>query len=154
MTENKYFVTHSAGCCLCDSISKEKEDGTFEQLTYQDIVDRLNEQQELIQDLTCNAPEDNLEIKHINNIYKELGFDGVIEYAEHKLSQYGTVREVEEGLYMMATGGWSDNEHWIGCLNDILCRFSYMHYAGYERGGAFYYTREPHGNIKVVMDRE
>lgn len=40
--EKKYFVTHSAGNILCDHISREKNDGTYEHLSYQDIVDKLN----------------------------------------------------------------------------------------------------------------
>ena len=47
MTEKEYFVTHSAGCVICDSISRELEDGHYEELTYQDIVDKLNENQKL-----------------------------------------------------------------------------------------------------------
>jgi len=42
MTEKRYFVTHSGGCCLCGSISRELEDGSFEELSYDDIVNRLN----------------------------------------------------------------------------------------------------------------
>lgn len=40
---NEYFVTHGAGCIPCDSISRENEDGTFEEITYNDIVRKLNE---------------------------------------------------------------------------------------------------------------
>lgn len=56
MTENDYFVTHSGGCCICDSISRKLEDGSFEHLSYEEIVNRLNEQHEQIQSLqSANA---------------------------------------------------------------------------------------------------
>ena len=35
--------------CHCDSISRELEDGSYEELSYQDIVDKLNENQQLKQ---------------------------------------------------------------------------------------------------------
>lgn len=55
MTCKKYFVTHSCKDALCDSISKEKDDGSFEELSYQDIVDKLNEQEEEILRLKKNG---------------------------------------------------------------------------------------------------
>ncbi len=42
MTNNQYFVTHTGGICLCDSISRKLKDGTFEELSYEEIVNRLN----------------------------------------------------------------------------------------------------------------
>ena len=51
----EYFVTHGAGCIPCDSISREKEDGTFEELTYDDIVGKLNENQKLHELITLIA---------------------------------------------------------------------------------------------------
>lgn len=51
--EKKYFVTHSAGNILCDHISREKNDGTYEHLSYQDIVDKLN-----------NLVKENLQLKN------------------------------------------------------------------------------------------
>lgn len=61
MTEKEYFVTHSAGCCLCDSISRQLKDGSFEHLTYDDIVNRLNESnkenQTLKAQLLCDIDE-------------------------------------------------------------------------------------------------
>ena len=53
MNEKKYFVTHSAGNILCDHISREKNDGTYEHLSYQDIVDKLN-----------NLVKENLQLKN------------------------------------------------------------------------------------------
>ncbi len=49
MTEKRYFVTHSAGHIHCDSITSELDDGSFEDLSYKDIVDRLNESEQLKQ---------------------------------------------------------------------------------------------------------
>lgn len=51
--EKKYFVTHSAGNILCDHISREKNDGTYEHLSYQDIVDELNKLNDENEEL-CN----------------------------------------------------------------------------------------------------
>lgn len=117
------------------------------------IINKLNEQTETIKELTCNTTRDNIEIEHINNIYEELGFDGVIEYAKEKLNEFGAVREVEDGLWLMATGGWSDHEHWLSCLNDMMCVMNWKgHYIASTRGGGFYYTREPYADIKVVLE--
>ena len=91
------------------------------------------------------------EAYRINDIYKEKGFNGVIEYAKDKLQQYGAVKEIEKGLWVMVTGGWSDNEFWIDCLNSPISRFGMVHYCAYERGGAFYYTEEPHGKIEIRL---
>lgn len=102
-----------------------------------------------------NEREEHLEIEHINNIYKELGFDGVIEYAKDKLSQYGTVKETEKGLYVMITGGWSDNEHWLNCLTDITCIFGYKHYVGRLRGGALYFSTKEHDmDIEIILNKQ
>ena len=52
--------------------------------------------------------ENNLEVEHINNIYKQRGFDGVIDLCKDtNYLIYGEVREVDEGLWVMVTGGWS-----------------------------------------------
>lgn len=98
----------------------------------------------------CSDEEFN-ETKHINNIYRKKGFDGVIDYAKNKLYYYGGVKEVEEGLWVMVTGGWSDNEHFIHCLNSPLSDFSRKHYRAYEKGGAFYYTTEPRADVKISL---
>ena len=119
----------------------------------EDIVVLLNTQHETIQELTCDTIRDRIEIEHINTIYKELGFEGVIDYAKDKLSEFGAVREVEEGLWLMATGGWSDHEHWLSCLNDVTCIMNFRgHYRASTRGGGFYYTKEPYADIKVVLE--
>lgn len=51
MNENEYFVTHSAGHIPCDSISRELSDGSFEEISYQEVVDKLNENRRLKQQL-------------------------------------------------------------------------------------------------------
>lgn len=68
MTDNKYFVTCSVENCLCEVISRKKDD-EFEHLTYHDIVNRLNE-----------LNDDNIKLKKvideneemIQSIYEEL----------------------------------------------------------------------------------
>jgi hypothetical protein len=143
MTER--FIVDTAGT-LIDIETRD----TFD--IVEEVCPLLNEKEETIRELTCNTTSDNIEIKHINNIYKELGFDGVIEYAMDKLSEFGSVREVEEGLWLMATGGWSDHEHWLACLNDLTCVMSWKgHYRASTRGGGFYYTKKPYADIRVVL---
>jgi hypothetical protein len=93
------------------------------------------------------------ETYEINRIYKTEGFQGVIEYAKDKLQEYGAVEEVEKGLWVMITGGWSDNEFWLHCLNNPLSWFGMKHYCAYERGGAFYYTEKPHDDIEIKLKR-
>ena len=93
------------------------------------------------------------ETYEINRIYKTEGFQGVINYAKDKLQEYGAVKEVEKGLWVMITGGWSDNEFWLSCLNHPVSWFGMKHYRGYLRGGAFYYTEEPHGDVEIKLKR-
>lgn len=124
------------------------------------IVDLLNEQQATITHLEEECKEkldtfDKAEIEAINIIYEEKGFDGVIEYSRQKLYNYGAIKE-KNGLVMMATGGWSDNEDYLYCLNHLLSNFGRNHYVGYLRGGAFYYSKDKY-NIRteiVVIDDE
>ena len=145
----KYTVR--AGNCICDSISRYFN-GTFEELTYDDIVKKLNEYEEELNMLAKHDSNELIEIKHINNIYMELGFNGVIEYAKKELNKYGTVREVDKGLWMMATGGWSEHEDWLDCVNSFACMFS-RHWRGMLRGGAFYYTEEAYGEIEIIKKK-
>ena len=91
------------------------------------------------------------EVYRINDIYKEKGFRGVIEYTKDRLQEYGAVKEIEKGLWVMVTGGWSDNEFWIHCLNNPASLFCMKHYCAYERGGAFYYTEKPHDKIEIRL---
>ena len=94
------------------------------------------------------------ETYEINRIYKTEGFQGVINYAKDKLQEYGAVKEVEKGLWVMITGGWSDNEFWLDCLNSLASMFAMKHYCAYERGGAFYYTEKPHDEIEIRLKKE
>ena len=78
MTEKRYFVTHSGGCCLCGSISRELEDGSFEELSYDDIVNRLN-----------NLDEENKrlkeQIKLIANAHTYTKQESVKEILRHEI---------------------------------------------------------------------
>ena len=91
------------------------------------------------------------EVYRINNIYKTEGFQGVISYAKDKLHEYGAVKEVEKGLWVMVTGGWSDNEFWLDCLNSPVSWFCMKHYCAYKIGGSFYYTEKPHDEIEIRL---
>lgn len=119
-----------------------------------DCVDLLNEQQSTITHLEEECKEkldtfDKAEIEAINIIYEEKGFDGVIEYSRQKLYDCGVVKE-KNGLVMMATGGWIDNEEYLYCLNHWLSNFGRNHYVGYLRGGAFYYSKDKY-NVRTEI---
>jgi len=118
------------------------------------IVKLQNENEQLkrrLDELKTYDKEEFAEAEHINDIYKEKGFCGVIAYAKDKLQHYGVVKEVEKGLWVMITGGWSDNEFWLSCLNNPISMFGMKHYRGYLRGGAFYYTEKPRGNVEIIL---
>ena len=51
----------------------------------------------------------------------------------------------------MVTGGWSEHEMWLDCLNSFVSMFGMKHYCAYERGGAFYYTEKPHDKIEIIL---
>ena len=104
-----------------------------------------------LDELKTYDKEEFAEVEHINDIYKEKGFCGVITYAKDKLQYYGVVKEVEKGLWVMVTGGWSDNEFWLNCLNNPISIFGMKHYRGYLRGGAFYYTEKPRGDVEIIL---
>lgn len=136
----------------------EKEDAYFidcdDESTVDAIVDLMNEQQATISHLEEECKEkldtfDKAEIEAINIIYEEKGFDGVIEYSRQKLYDYGVVKE-KNGLVMMATGGWIDNEEYLYCLNHLLSNFGRNHYVGYLRGGAFYYSKDKY-NVRTEI---
>ena len=77
MTEKQYFVTHTGDGCICDSISRELEDGVYEELTYHDIVDRLNK-----------LSEENKKLKEILNLIAEA----------HSYREENTVKEIIRNL--------------------------------------------------------
>lgn len=92
-----------------------------------------------------------LEMEYINDIYKEQGFKGIIEYAKDQLTEYGAVKEVEKGLWLLATGGWSDHEYWLDCLLNWNFMYGKGHYRATTSGGGYYYSEEPYADIKVVI---
>ena len=96
--------------------------------------------------------EDFQETYRINHIYKTEGFKGVINYAKDKLQQYGAVKEVEKGLWVMVTGGWSDNEFWLDCLLHWNFMYGKGHYRATTSGGGYYYSEKPyHQNILHIL---
>lgn len=115
--------------------------------------DEIMELKEQLDNLRTFDEEEFVEVKHINNIYKESGFMGVIDYAKDKLQEYGLVKEVEDGLWVIVTGGWSMHEYFIDCLNNPVSIFGMKHYCGYERGGAFYYTMKPYEDISISIKK-
>lgn len=151
MTGKKYRVDT---CCIID-----QENG--EVLTERKAVYRLNklteeieQLQKALHDFKAYDDEEFKEVGCINSIYKKEGFNGVIDYAKDKLQYYGVVKEVEKGLWVMVTGGWSDNEFFIHCLNNLLSNFGRQHYRAYEKGGAFYYTEEPRADVEISLKKE
>lgn len=112
-----------------------------------------NEKSETIKELVEMDKETAIEVEHINNIYNKIGFNGIIEYAKEKLACYGAVREVDKGLWLMATGGWSDNEFWLDCLNQWNCIFSSKHLRATTPGGGFYYSETPYADITIRLEK-
>ena len=119
--------------------------------TIQTLTKENEQLKQTLEDLRTYSNDEIEEAEHINTIYKEQGFKGVIDYAKDKLQNYGVVREVENGLWVMVTGGWSDNEFWLHCLNNPVSVFGMKHYRGYLRGGAFYYTEKLRGDVEIVL---
>ena len=113
-------------------------------------LEKENEQlKETINELRDMDKEKDIEIEHINNIYKEFGFKGIIDYAKDKLQNYGAVREVGNGLWLLATGGWSDNEFWLDCLLNWNFMYAKGHYCAMTSGGGYYYTETPYEDIEI-----
>lgn len=75
-------------------------------------------------------------VQFLNRMYDEKGFDGIVEMLKSEISNYGKVKEHDNGLYEFITGGWSDNEYLLGMLNHPLSKFS-KHYVGWLRGGSW-----------------
>ena len=79
---------------------------------------------------------------HFDNIYRNGGgFIGVLEEVEARL-HIGRVIKKEKGLYLITTGGWSDDEEILLSLTSFLSMFGYKHYVGKLRGGAFYFAEQ------------
>lgn len=154
MTEKRFYEINSKIKDDLKVIIDKNKQYTFPPLTKEQnhmFLKALNNAYETIEDLQFYDKEDWIEVEHINNIYRESGFDGVIEYAKGQLSIYGVVREEEPGLWVMATGGWSDHENWIDCLNNPASLFHMKHYRACSTGGAFYYTKESHKDIEIKI---
>ena len=117
-----------------------------------ELHEENKELKETIDELRTIDKEKDIEVKHINNIYKAFGFKGLMDYAKEKLYNFGTVREVEEGLWLLATGGWSDNEFWLDCLLDWSFMYAKGHYRATTRGGGYYYSEKPYADIKVILE--
>ena len=107
---------------------------------------------ETIDELRTIDKEKDIEVEHINNIYKEFGFKGLIDYAKEKLYNFGAVREVDDGLWLLATGGWSDNEFWLDCLLHWNFMYAKGHYRATTSGGGYYYSEKPYADIKVILE--
>lgn len=132
---------------LCEVPTKKQAEKVCNELKG---LQKENEQlKETINELRDMDKEKDIEIEHINNIYKEFGFKGIIDYAKDKLQNYGAVREVDNGLWLLATGGWSDNEFWLDCL----LNWNFMYAKGYYRattsGGGYYYSETPYEDIEI-----
>lgn len=93
-------------------------------------------------------------IHHFNATYEEDGFCGVLKEVKDML-RYGNVTKIEDGLYRVSTGGWSDDEDILHNLTHILSVFGHRHYVGYLRGGAFYFSEKEHDlDIEIVRLKE
>ena len=84
-------------------------------------------------------------IRHYNKIYKEIGFEGVIDDLHYKL-HLGRVIEKGKGLYCIITCGWSDDEEIVDALTHVYSLFACKHYVGYLRGGAYYFAEDMDNN--------
>ena len=113
---------------------------------------RENEQLKQTIDELTDYREKGLEMEYINDIYKEDGFKGVIEYAKNQLSRYGAVREVDKGLWLLATGGWSDHESWLDCLLSWNFLYARGHYRATTSGGGYYYSETPYAHIEIKLE--
>ena len=130
-------------------------DGDLAMRLFERLESNYKENKQLkqtIDEVRSMDKEKDIEVEHINNIYKEFGFKGIIEYAKDKLQNYGAVREVDTGLWLLATGGWSDNEHWLDCLLDWNFIYGKGHYRATTSGGGYYYSEKPYADVSVFMD--
>ena len=92
--------------------------------------------------------------RKIQRYHKKLGFDGVLEELRHSLV-YGSVTELDNGLYRVTTGGWSEDEELLDSINNWTSMFGYKHYVGSIRGGAFYFTRHTgFRSFEIIDDTE
>lgn len=118
-----------------------------------ELFDEVEQLKQTIDEVRSMDKEKDIEVEHINNIYKEFGFKGIMDYAKDKLQNYGAVREVDDGLWLLATGGWSDNEHWLHCLLDWNFLYGKGHYRATTSGGGYYYSEKPYADISVLLKK-
>jgi len=147
----KFFIVvdpfHHKSYTLNNRLGAESLEGTLNKLHKEN-----KELKETIDELRTIDKEKDIEVEHINNIYKEFGFNGLIDYAKDKLYNFGAVREVGEGLWLLATGGWSDNEFWLDCLLHWNFMYGKGHYRATTSGGGYYYSEKPYADIKVILE--
>lgn len=157
----KQSISHYADITAC-SVEVMNEDDELKNdyasilCTKMEKVVKENEQlKQTIEEFRAYDKRDYIESEHINNIYKEFGFDGVIEEVKSRLV-YGTVTEMDN-LIRISTGGWSDDEALLDVLISPMTRFHY-HYVGYLVGGAFYFDKdksfESFRKIRLIKDLE
>lgn len=158
-TENRQLKLQNKKYSMMVNANHDLNDEIYGQLTkiekeYKSILAENEELKEIIEDISGMDKETDIEMQHINNIYKKHGFKGVIEYAKDKLQTFGAVREVDEGLWLFATGGWSDNEHWLHSLKEWSFIYGRGHYCATTTGGGYYYSEEPYARITIRLKRE
>lgn len=151
MSDLDYYRVKS-GSCEEGLFQKDKEIAKLEKENKE--LKAENEQlKETINDLRAYDEEEYIEAKHLNNIYKKFGFDGVIKEVRQRLV-YGTVTEMDN-LIRISTGGWSDDEALLDVLISSLTQFHY-HYVGYIVGGAFYFdpdkSIESFRKVKIIKE--
>lgn len=143
--------------CYYSSIDAQKLCSVLNELNDENktLKDENEQLKQTIEELRAYHKIDYIESEHINNIYKELGFDGVIKEVKSRLV-YGTVTEMDN-LIRISTGGWSDDEALLDVLISPMTRFHY-HHVGYLVGGAFYFDKdksfESFRKIKLIKDLE
>ena len=91
-------------------------------------------------------------INIINTVYETEGFTGVLDEVKDRLV-YGNVAKIEDGLYRISTGGWSDDEFLLDCLIHPLSKFHY-HLVGQLCGGHFYFCEDKWANVEIVKVKE
>jgi hypothetical protein len=134
-------------------IQRERTSAMKQHEKWEEEIQKENKElKQTIDELRTIDKEKNIETEHINNIYNEFGFKGIIKYAKDKLQNYGAVREVDTGLWLLATGGWSDNEFWLDCLLDWNFMYGKGHYRATTSGGGYYYSEKPYADIWIMLN--
>ena len=84
----------------------------------------------------------------INAIYRNEGFEGVIDFIEGML-EYGEITKNKEDVYRITTAGFSEDERLIAALTGLLSKFRH-HYLGYTVGGAYYSHPKKHTQATIT----